>query len=154
MHARSNTTALTLPRPPDRLVKVAWPHAWWLVLGCIALFVRLPFSLAQVRPSRRHHPWHTPARHPAPQPHFVSETLQCLINGDLDGARWNIVYLAIAGNPSPRGGALPSRVTTHPGVAHCLFCSSTRVWCGGEKLLVHACRYAGVCAIVYVCMCT
>ena len=51
-----------------RLFSLVKPHICWLIAGCIALLVRLPFSLAQ--------------------PHFVSACIGCLINSDYDGAKY------------------------------------------------------------------
>jgi hypothetical protein len=65
-------------RPPTRrdVLNLAWPHAHWLVLGCIALAVRLPFSLAM--------------------PHYVSEVVGALILQDLPAARSAIGHSVIA----------------------------------------------------------
>ena len=49
------------------VLNLAWPHAIWLLYGCIALALRLPFSLAM--------------------PHFVSQVIGSLVAQDADGAR-------------------------------------------------------------------
>ena len=67
--------------PPDykswRLMALAVPELRWLIAGCVALFVRLPFSLAL--------------------PHFVSATIGALIDGDVHAVRAAILCFVGAG---------------------------------------------------------
>ena len=60
-----------------RLISLACPHRAWLIAGCVALLVRLPFSLAV--------------------PHFVSESVGDMQKGQWDSARWNTLLLIVAG---------------------------------------------------------
>ncbi|EKX34120.1 hypothetical protein GUITHDRAFT_119675 [Guillardia theta CCMP2712] len=60
----------------QKLVERARPEFMWLAAGCLALFIRLPFSLAL--------------------PHFVSETIGALIDKDSDAVRSNITSFIIA----------------------------------------------------------
>lgn len=66
-------------REPTRrdVLNLAWPHAGWLLLGCIALALRLPFSLAM--------------------PHFVSQVIGALVHHDAEEARSATTYFFIAG---------------------------------------------------------
>ena len=60
-----------------RLIKLACPHRAWLIAGCVALMIRLPFSLAV--------------------PHFVTETVAALQEQQWDAAGWNTLLLGLAG---------------------------------------------------------
>jgi len=60
-----------------RLLRLAKPQRRWILAGCVALVIRLPFSLAV--------------------PHFVSETIGALIDGDTQQAYWSIACLCISG---------------------------------------------------------
>ena len=60
-----------------RLLALARPESRLLAAGCIALLIRLPFSLAV--------------------PHFVAESIGCLTNDDYSGARFNVLLLMGAG---------------------------------------------------------
>ena len=60
-----------------RLLSLAKPEMRIIAAGCLALLVRLPFSLAV--------------------PHFVAEVIGCLIKEDYSGARFNVLLLAAAG---------------------------------------------------------
>ena len=63
--------------PTTRLLSLAIPHRAYLYLGCIALLIRLPFSLSI--------------------PHFVSECLGALSRSEFDTAYHNIILLFVAG---------------------------------------------------------
>ena len=56
-------------REPTRrdVLNLAWPHVGWLILGCMALALRLPFSLAM--------------------PHFVAQVIGALVAQDAGAAR-------------------------------------------------------------------
>jgi ABC-type multidrug transport system fused ATPase/permease subunit len=66
--SRSNT---------QRLVDRARPHGWYLAGGCLALLIRLPFSLSL--------------------PHFVSETIGGLMDKDEATVRFNITCFIACG---------------------------------------------------------
>jgi len=71
-----------LPEVPlPRLMALAVPEVQWLILGCVALLVRLPFSLAL--------------------PHFVSAVVSALIHDDLPAVRTAIVCPAPRRRPGP-----------------------------------------------------
>ena len=76
------------PHMPTRrdVLNLAWPHAHWLLLGCLALACRLPFSLAM--------------------PHFVSQVIGALINDDLPAAYHAATLFGIAGECRENTGAL------------------------------------------------
>ena len=59
-------------------MRLAAPQRPWLVGGCLALLIRLPFSLAV--------------------PHFVSKAIGSAIDGDMGAARANVLYLFVAGS--------------------------------------------------------
>eukprot|EP01062_Namystynia_karyoxenos_P082607 TRINITY_DN9332_c0_g1_i1.p1 TRINITY_DN9332_c0_g1~~TRINITY_DN9332_c0_g1_i1.p1 ORF type:complete len:869 (+),score=226.90 TRINITY_DN9332_c0_g1_i1:87-2609(+) len=61
----------------QRLLGFAGPERQWIFLGCAALLVRMPFSMAI--------------------PHFVSESIGAFGDGDESGARRQIVLLVLAG---------------------------------------------------------
>jgi len=65
-------------RGTRRLLQLASSQVLYLYLGCIALLVRLPFSLAM--------------------PHFVSTTLAALGRGDFGAAKQEILYLFVVGS--------------------------------------------------------
>jgi ATP-binding cassette subfamily B (MDR/TAP) protein 9 len=76
--AASSVSVEDAPDPGwSRLLALAGTQRSMLVAGCVALLVRLPFSLAV--------------------PHFVSECLGAVISGDHRQAWWSITALAIAG---------------------------------------------------------
>ena len=76
--AASSVSVEDAPDPGwSRLLALAGTQRSMLVAGCVALLVRLPFSLAV--------------------PHFVSECLGAVISGDHQQAWWSITALAIAG---------------------------------------------------------
>ena len=60
-----------------QLLKIARPHRHWLYYACGVLLIRLPLSLSV--------------------PHWVAETIGCLINKDFAGAQQNILFLCAAG---------------------------------------------------------
>jgi len=60
-----------------QLLNIARPHRHWLYYACAVLLVRLPLSLSI--------------------PHWVAETITCLISSDYMGAQKNIIFLCIAG---------------------------------------------------------
>ena len=60
-----------------QLLKIARPHRHWLYWACAVLLVRLPLSLSV--------------------PHWVAETISCLIDSNYKGAYWNVLYLCLAG---------------------------------------------------------
>lgn len=59
------------------LMALAAPEWRWIALGCIALLIRLPFSLAS--------------------PHFQSEAIGSAIKGDGAELRWNVILLMATG---------------------------------------------------------
>lgn len=61
----------------QRLVTRARPHIWYLLGGCLALVIRLPFSLSL--------------------PHFVSETIGGLLDKDEASVRFNITCFIVCG---------------------------------------------------------
>ena len=65
------------------LLRIAWPHRWWLYAGCSALLVRLPLSLSV--------------------PHWVAETIGALSTGDHDRAMRCIMYLCVMGTGDALG---------------------------------------------------
>eukprot|EP00667_Euglena_gracilis_P004099 EG_transcript_4115 len=75
----SPTTAPAAPKKykSTRLMALAVPEIQWLILGCIALLVRLPFSLSL--------------------PHFVSRVVSGLIRDDGHAVRWAIIHFVAAG---------------------------------------------------------
>jgi hypothetical protein len=83
--AEGTRPLLSLPRcpPPAHeptrrdVLHLAWPHAVWLLLGCVALACRLPFSLAM--------------------PHLISEVIGALVRGDAHDARRATVLFFGAG---------------------------------------------------------
>jgi hypothetical protein len=64
-----------------QLLKIARPHRHWLYYACGVLLIRLPLSLSI--------------------PHWVAETIGCLIAQDYVGAQRNIVFLCVAGSTFP-----------------------------------------------------
>ncbi|GMH53546.1 hypothetical protein TL16_g01475 [Triparma laevis f. inornata] len=75
---KTTATSSTPPKnPTTRLLSLAIPHRAYLYAGCIALLIRLPFSLSI--------------------PHFVSEALGSLSRSEIDTAYHNIILLFVAG---------------------------------------------------------
>jgi len=65
------------------LLRIAWPHRWWLYAGCGALLLRLPLSLSV--------------------PHWVAETIGALSEGDHASATRCIALLCAMGTGDALG---------------------------------------------------